>query len=385
MRGPRITSTLPRNQTFAPSQVIGQVVLFALGCAFFASSPHAQEERIALVIGNANYRTARLLTPANDAQLMARTLENLGFEVTLRADQTQKQMKRLIRDFGERLERSKGIGLFYYSGHGVQVSGRNYMIPLGAEINRESDVDIEAVRVGGVLGVMDFARANINIVILDACRNNPYAKSFKSYSKGLARMHAPPGTLVAYATAPGEVAIAGDGTYSPYTQALAKEITAPGIPVEEVFKRTRRIVHKSTQGRQIPWEASSLIEDFYFSLDERQVPVMSPMRRDYSIDFFLGSWVGTGAEVLGATWIVEITIGKEKIQVSYPSLKCGGNLVLISDQDNRLTLRESINFGLKRCVDRGKVVLIPQDGDHVLFNYYYPNGELGATAVLTRL
>jgi formylglycine-generating enzyme required for sulfatase activity len=205
---------------------------------------------------------------------MTATLENLGFDVDGWIDVDQKEMKKLIRDFGARLEKSKGVGLFYYSGHGMEVAGENYMIPIGATIERESDVDMEAVKVGHVLATMEYTRNNVNFVILDACRNNPFAKNFKSATKGLAKMEAPKGTIIAYATAPGKVAIAGERKYSPYTEALAKGIDKPGLPVEMMFKEVARKVHTSTGGRQLPWWSTCLLEPFSFNpTQQAMIPV----------------------------------------------------------------------------------------------------------------
>lgn len=224
--------------------------------------------KIALVIGNGAYRDSPLKNPVNDADLIEKTLIALDFEVVKHLDASQKNIKRAIRDFGDKLEQAgnDSIGLFYYSGHGIQTNGTNYLIPINAQIRRESDVGIEAVPASSVLDVLDYARNRLNFVILDACRNNPFARSFRSADRGLARMSAPQGTLVAYATAPGEVARDGDGKNSPYTSALTKMMTKPNLAVEQMFKIVRREVMATTQNNQIPWESSSLTADFYFSV-----------------------------------------------------------------------------------------------------------------------
>ena len=265
------------------SRLTGYFVAAFLATAFIGNWASAAELRIALVIGNGGYETAPLNNPVNDARLMAATLRGVGFEVIERIDADQKAMKRAIQEFGERLEQAgqDGVGLFYFSGHGVQVGGVNYLIPIDTSINRESDVDIEAVSANAVLGTMEFARNRLNIVILDACRNNPYARSFRSAARGLARMDAPRGTLVAYATAPGGVAFDGEGANSPYTSALAQAMQAPGLKVEEAFKQVRLSVMAETGEQQVPWEASSLTGDFYFSPGsgagtEAQVAVTPP-------------------------------------------------------------------------------------------------------------
>ena len=180
------------------------------------SSATASGPRSALVIGNANYDTAPLRNPVNDARSMSSTLRELGFSVELLEDASQKEMKRAIDRFGEKL-RDGGIGLFYYSGHGIQVSGRNYLVPVNAEITSEPDVEYESVDAGRVLAKMDAARNGMNIVILDACRNNPFARSFRNASHGLATLNAPSGTFIACATAPGSLASDRTGSNDLYT------------------------------------------------------------------------------------------------------------------------------------------------------------------------
>jgi len=231
----------------------------------------AQERRTALVIGNGSYRSAPLRNPVNDAEDMAKALRKLGFTVIHKQNATQKEMETSIRKFGERL-RKGGVGLFYYAGHGLQVNGINYIIPLDAEIREETDVKYEAVDARRVLDAMYNAGNDLNIVILDACRDNPLARGFRSGSSGLARMDAPKGTIVAYSTSPGKLAFDGKGRNSPYTAALVDYMDDPGLTIEQVFKKCRRRIDKATNGKQIPWESTSLTGDFYFSTkgkDER--------------------------------------------------------------------------------------------------------------------
>ena len=227
------------------------------------------EKRVALVIGNSGYGDAigYLKNPANDARLMAKSLRSVGFDVIERIDANQKQMKRAVRDFGDKLRSAgeDGVGLFYYAGHGVQMGGQNYLVPLKADINGEGDVDIEAVSAGSILAQMEYAGTRVNIVILDACRNNPFKRGFRSSVRGLARMDAPRGSYIAYATAPGDVAADGTGANSPFTTALAKAVTQRGVPLEQAFKLVRRDVQAATNKKQTPWTSSSLTGNFYFS------------------------------------------------------------------------------------------------------------------------
>ncbi len=241
-------------------------ILLVIGLAAFEAKA---EKRVALVIGNSDYGNAIgfLKNPANDARLMAKSLRAVGFDVIERIDANEKKIKRAIRAFGKKLRSAgeDGVGLFYYAGHGVQVGGENYLIPIGAEIESEGDVEIEAVSANGVLAQMEYAGTRVNIVILDACRNTPVARGFRSASRGLARMRAPRGSYIAYATAPGDVTADGTGANSPFTTALAKAVTTKGIPLEQAFKQVRRDVQAATNMKQTPWTSSSLTGDFYFA------------------------------------------------------------------------------------------------------------------------
>jgi formylglycine-generating enzyme required for sulfatase activity len=245
--------------------------LIRLGLLIFTVSASAAamaaETRIALVIGNSEYSSGPLPNPANDAKMISETLGKLGFEVIARRNADQNTMKRAIQEFGARLEKAgpAAVGLFYYAGHGVQLNGRNYLIPTTAQIDREGDVEIEAVSADWVIEQMRYARNRLNIVILDACRNNPFTRSMRSVDHGLATMDAPAGILIAYSTAPGAVAADGSGRNSPYTEALSQAMQDLHEPVEQVFKHVRVGVMGATSGKQVPWESSSLTGDFYFA------------------------------------------------------------------------------------------------------------------------
>ncbi len=243
-----------------------------LAVLLVVAAPHAVaaqgQARIALVIGNSGYRDIPLANPANDARLMSATLRRLGFDVIERIDATQREMKLAIFELGDRLEAAgkDAVGLFFYAGHGVQVDGQNYLIPLNAEISKERHVAIEAVGASWVLGQMEFAGNRVNFVILDACRNNPLTRGFRSQVRGLAKMNAPTGSLVAYSTGPGDVAVDGDGANSPYTLALSRVMQVPGLPAEQVFKLVRDAVREATNDEQTPWEESSMTgADFFFN------------------------------------------------------------------------------------------------------------------------
>ena len=221
------------------------------------------EQRVALVIGNGQYKDSPLPNPVNDARAIAKALTASGFKVTIRENAGQKDMQLAMRDFGDALKNG-GVGLFYYAGHGMQVKGRNYLVPVDAQIQREDEVAYNSVDAGQVLDKMEAANNRLNIVILDACRNNPFARSFRSGGAGLAQMDAPVGTLIAFATAPGSVASDGDGQNGLYTQHLLQSLQKPGAKIEDVFKNVRAAVRKDSGGKQIPWESTSLEGDFIF-------------------------------------------------------------------------------------------------------------------------
>ena len=239
---------------------------FAAGAAVPVAP--AGEARVALVIGNGSYKDSPLPNPVNDAKAVSAALRAAGFEVIERHDQGAVEMRRAIREFGEKL-RGKGAGLFYFAGHVVQVNGRNFLIPANADIKYEDEIEDQSVDVSLVLNKMEAAKARINLVILDACRNNPFARGSRSAQQGLAAMEAPIGSIIAYATSPGQVASDGSGKNGLYTTYLVREIERPGLKVEDVFKRVRAAVRQASNGRQVPWENTSLEGDFYFRQPER--------------------------------------------------------------------------------------------------------------------
>lgn len=220
--------------------------------------------RVALVMGNASYLSGPLKNTINDARAMASALESSGFEVILKENVlNQNEMKKAVREFGMRLK-TGGTALFYYSGHGMQVKGFNYLIPTQAVMNIEQEIEYEALDMGFVLAYMESAKSDVNIVILDACRNNPFARSFRDTKQGLSSMVAPTGTLIAYSTSPGSVASDGKQDNGLYTRALLTHMKQPGVKLEDVFKGVRADVLNQSHGEQTPWESSSLVGDFYF-------------------------------------------------------------------------------------------------------------------------
>lgn len=253
-------------------EMMGRCLLAVVIVGYFAlvSPTNAAEPRIALVIGNSAYVDSPLANPASDARLMAETLSGLGFDVIDLIDADLQTIQLASFELQDRLVAAgkDAVGLFYYAGHGVQVGGENYLVPLGSDIKQEREVAIKAVSASFVLKQMEFADNRMNFVILDACRNNPLTRSFRSATRGLARMDAPRGSLVAYSTGPGAVAADGTGVNSPYTLALVEALQTPGIAAEQMFKRVRDLVMAETKGEQTPWEESSLTgANFYFNVD----------------------------------------------------------------------------------------------------------------------
>jgi hypothetical protein len=225
-------------------------------------------KRVALVIGNSTYPDQPLSNPSNDSADLAKALRSRGFKVIEKTNASLFEMRRAAREFAEQLV-SSDAALFYFAGHGVEVDGRNYLIPIGADIAQEFEVADQAYDAGQITQMMESIPSasgqRVNILIVDACRNNPLTRSWRSASRGLAKMDAPTGTIIAFSTAPGRVAADGKGRNSPFTKHLLSAIQKPGQPIEQVFKSVRRAVLEETNGAQTPWENSSLVGDFYFT------------------------------------------------------------------------------------------------------------------------
>jgi caspase domain-containing protein len=246
-------------------------LLFLL-CASSASA----EKRVALVVGNSAYQNVtRLDNPRNDATLMAETLSGLGFTLVggrAQLDLDKAALDTDVQNFGQQIQ-GADVALFYYAGHGVQVNGSNYLVPIGANPTREADVDFQMVDINLVLRQMQGSGTRLNLIILDACRNNPFsARGLRSADGGLAQMRAPEGTLISYATQPGSVAQDGSDGHSPYTKALATTIKQAGLDIFQTFNQVGLAVKRQTGGSQQPWVSSSPIDGaFYFA-----APASSP-------------------------------------------------------------------------------------------------------------
>jgi len=220
--------------------------------------------REALVIGNSKYKEAPLKNPANDADAIGGALKRIGFQVTQSLDAGREAMLETIQVYGSRLEKQGAIGLFYFAGHGLQLNWRNYLVPVDAVIDNPDDVRARAVDLAALLQALTQARNPMNVIILDACRDNPFGTRLTTGQRGLSQFDAPSGSLLAYATAPGNVASDGDGANGLYTENLLREMQVPEAKIEDIFKRVRLQVRRRTNGQQIPWESTSLEDDFYF-------------------------------------------------------------------------------------------------------------------------
>ena len=242
------------------------LLVLAVGLAFTSAPAHAapDDKRVALIIGNDAYKgLKRLDNGVNDARAMAAELKALGFETIVKTNAGRKDMHNAIGEFGGKLA-SGSVGLFYYAGHGIQSGDRNFLIPVDADLQSEDDLDADAIDVGKVMRAMEAARNKLNIVVLDACRDNPLPKGGRSGTRGLAVVQAPTGTLVAYATGPGKVAQDGDkGGNGVYTGELLKALREPGLKIEDVFKKAGAGVAEKTGGKQVPWMQASISGDFY--------------------------------------------------------------------------------------------------------------------------
>lgn len=224
------------------------------------------EQRVALIIGNSDYSNAPLANPVNDARAIAEALSKLGFKVTKKENVSKKEMHLAIRAFGSELKKG-GVGLFYYAGHGMQVNERNYLIPVGEDVTSEDEVEFSAIDANIIVNKMEDAQNRVNIVILDACRNNPFIKRSQrsAGTRGLAIMKAARGSIIEFAAAAGQTASDGDGKNGLFTQHFLASLQQSDTSIENVFKRVRAGVADATNGNQVPAEYSSLTGDFYFN------------------------------------------------------------------------------------------------------------------------
>ncbi|MET4720096.1 hypothetical protein ABIF63_004202 [Bradyrhizobium japonicum] len=273
------------------ASLVGSLFGFACGPASAQVAPvqpaptalQGPEQRVALVIGNSNYKNApQLQNPDNDAESMAQFLNSAGFEVVAATDLTQNDMLRVVQDFSAKVS-ARGpntVAMVYYAGHGVQLAGENYLVPVDAKVSNPTELVSNSVRLVDVMSTLETIPSRMRIVILDACRNNPFP-DVNDAGRGLAIVDAPNGSIVGYSTAPGAEAQDGTNGHSPYTRAFLNAAREPNVPIEQLFKRVRLEVNQTTSGAQIPWESSSLTSDFTFFGDTavaaNRAPVNAPV------------------------------------------------------------------------------------------------------------
>lgn len=255
--------------------IVATIAIFVL-----VTAEASAEKRVALIIGNSSYvNVTRLDNPKNDARLMADTLRSLGFQLVgggAQLDLEKPALDRAVQSFGQQIQ-GADVALFYYAGHGVQVAGSNYLVPVNANPTREADVDFQMVDVNLVLRQMQGSGTRLNLVILDACRNNPFGgRGLRASEGGLAQMRAPDGTLISYATQPGSVAQDGTDGHSPYTRALAATVRRAGLDIFQTFNQVGLAVKRSTGGSQQPWVSSSPIDGTFYFVPPTAPPASEP-------------------------------------------------------------------------------------------------------------
>jgi uncharacterized caspase-like protein len=266
------------------TSVTAQVRTAALQSTGFQLAQAAQaESRVALVIGNSAYQTNKPLNnPVNDAQAVSQMLNQAGFEVVMAFDLSRDIMKQTVEEFAARvLEKGNNtVAMVYYAGHGVQVDGENFLIPIDAKFSAEDDLPEQGVKLADVVAALEATKTKARIVVVDACRNNPFGGSAADDAGGFALVDAPEGALIAYSTSPGTVAFDGLGKHSPYAAAFMRTARTPNLPVEQVFKKVRLLVNDSTDKKQLPWDSARLNTEFTFFANAEQpaAPVVVPAK-----------------------------------------------------------------------------------------------------------
>lgn len=252
-----------------------------------ASVQAETESRVALVIGNGAYKHAPVLTnPVSDANSMAETLRGLGFDVISAVNADRNEMVRAISEF-RRAMHAGGVGLFYYAGHGIQVAGRNYLLPVDAEILEENDAAFLAIDLDAVARELENAGVRLSLYILDACRDNPFERGARGLARnGLAPVDAASGSVIAFATAPGRTADDGDADHGLFTGELLKTIIKPGLELEDVLKQTAASVQAASRNQQTPWYNSAFYGHFYFKPAVAAVTAPPPSERDRDLVFW---------------------------------------------------------------------------------------------------
>lgn len=338
--------------------------------------PASAENRLALVIGQSAYKSVPALpNPANDAKAMSQMLTESGFAVTSASDLSQDEMRARISDFAGQVA-AKGadtVALVFYAGHGLQIDGENYLVPVDVDPKREADIPLQAVRLNDILNTLTSVPSRMRILLLDACRNNPFPELGKSTGHGLAIIDAKvgvPGTFVSYSTSPGAEAEDGSGANSPYTTALLASAKEKGIPIEDTFKRVRLAVNKATDGRQTPWDSSSLTEDFSFAagVGPSQAAGPKPAAAKRTVEEWKRDLQGKPVEAANELIVVD---GTDEAYAAFA--------VLYAGTPRGLQARDWLDRH-RRMVAWNDAVLVNNAAAYRAFLAQYPDSDLTATA-----
>lgn len=330
------------------------------------------ENRVALVIGQSNYRAVvPLPNPANDAKAMSRMLAESGFEVLTAADLSQNELRTKVGDFAAKVA-EKGpdtVALVFYAGHGLQIDGENFLVPVDVDPKRETDIPLQAVRLNDVLNTLASVPSKTRILLLDACRNNPFPDINKTAGRGLAIVDAKtgaPGTFMSFSTSPGAEAEDGSGANSPYTSALLAAAKEPGLSIEDTFKRVRVAVNKATAGRQTPWDSSSLTDDFRFVGPAVAGPKLAAVKK--TVDEWKRDLKGKPAEAANELIVADGTDeAYEAFAVLYAQTPLG------------LQARDWLDRH-RRMVAWNNAVIINTAAGYRAFIAQYPDSDLAPTA-----
>ncbi|WP_426441874.1 caspase family protein [Bradyrhizobium genosp. P] len=358
--------------------MIGRSLLSILvpAAILLGGSPSSAENRLALVIGQSAYKSVPALpNPANDARAVSQMLTDSGFAVTSASDLSQDEMRARISDFAGQIA-AKGadtVALVFYAGHGVQIDGENYLVPVDVDPKREADIPIQAVRLNDILNTLTSVPSRMRILLLDACRNDPFPELNKTAGHGLAIIDArvgAPGTFVSFSTSPGAEAEDGSGTNSPYTTALLASAKEKGIPIEDTFKRVRLAVNKATDGRQTPWDSSSLTEDFSFAAGAApsQATSPKPAAAKRSVDDWKRDLQGKPVETANELIVAD---GTDEAYQAFAALYTG--------TPRGLQARDWLDRH-RRMVAWNSAVLVNTAAAYRAFLAQYPDSDLTATA-----
>lgn len=330
------------------------------------------ENRVALVIGQSNYRAVvPLPNPANDAKAMSQLLTDSGFEVLTASDLSQNELRAKVGDFAAKVA-AKGpdtVALVFYAGHGLQIDGENFLVPVDVDPRRETDIPLQAVRLNDILNTLTSVPSKTRILLLDSCRNNPFPDINKTAARGLAIVDAKtgaPGTFMSFSTSPGAEAEDGGGANSPYTMALLAAAKEPGLSIEDTFKRVRVAVNKATEGRQTPWDSSSLTEDFRFVGPAVAGPKPASVKK--SVDVWKRDLKGKPAEAANELIVADGTDeAYEAFAILYAQTPLG------------LQARDWLDRH-RRMVAWNNAVILNTAAGYRAFIAQYPNSDLTPTA-----